>query len=62
MGLEALDLSENIILIILVERQKNAAFYLDITKTFDPVKGKPVILHIMNLFKSEGFNKFYINK
>ena len=29
-------------------------------KPLIPVKGKPVILHIMNMFKSGGFNKFYI--
>ena len=30
-------------------------------KPLIPVKGKPVIIHIMNLFKSDGFSKFFIS-
>ena len=30
-------------------------------KPLIPVKGKPVLIHIMNLFKSNGFNNFSIS-
>ena len=42
-------------------REKNAAFYNDIAKPLIPVKGKPVITHIMNTFKSDGFTSFSVS-
>ena len=59
---KSLDLSENIILIMAGGRGKRMQPFTSILpKPLIPVKGKPVILHIMNLFKSEGFNKFFIS-
>ena len=55
-------LNKNIILIMAGGKGKRLQPFTSILpKPLIPVKGKPVILHIMNMFKSGGFNKFYIS-
>ena len=59
---EGLELPDNIILIMAGGKGKRMQPFTSILpKPLIPVKGKPVIIHIMNLFKSEGFSKFFVS-
>ena len=56
------EIPENIILIMAGGKGKRMQPFTSILpKPLIPIRGKPVIIHIMNLFKSEGFRKFFIS-
>ena len=40
---------------------KVTTIYIRLTKPLIPVRGKPVIVHIMNLFKSNLLNNFLVS-
>ena len=56
------EIPDNIILIMAGGKGKRMQPFTSILpKPLIPVKGKPVIIHIMNQFKSEGFSKFLVS-
>lgn len=57
-----LELNKNLIFIMAGGKGKRMQPFTSILpKPLIPFKGKPVITHIMNTFKSNGFNKFFVS-
>ena len=52
---------KNLVIIMAGGQGKVTTIYIRLTKPLIPVRGKPVIVHIMNLFKSNLLNNFLVS-